>query len=110
MEGLWRRGKSGPRRKDRLGNDLGETNQDVGGRGPIPAPRTRASRTGRLQSRIHTQCDTPVPIAPLPSLTIATLLKRDIRPVIFALGGRFARSGIPLTDALVTEIAKWGYL
>ena len=50
-----------------------------------------------------------MPIAPLPSLTIATLLKRDIRPVILLGAGASARSGIPLTDALVTEIAKWGY-
>ena len=44
-----------------------------------------------------------------PSLTIATLLKREVRPVVLLGAGASARSGIPLTDELVAEIAKWGF-
>ena len=44
-----------------------------------------------------------------PPLTVATLLKREIRPILLLGAGASARSGIPLTDGLVSEIAKWGY-
>ena len=50
-----------------------------------------------------------VPVTSQPPLTIATLLKREVRPVVLVGAGASARSGIPLTDELVSEIAKWGY-
>lgn len=43
------------------------------------------------------------------SLTIASLLKRDVRPILLLGAGCSVRSGVPTTDTLVGQIAKWGY-
>lgn len=45
----------------------------------------------------------------LPSLTIASLLKRPTRPVFILGAGCSAKSGIPTSEALVGQIGKWGY-
>jgi len=44
-----------------------------------------------------------------PSLAIASLLKREARPIFLLGAGCSLRSGIPTTDVLVGQIAKWGY-
>jgi len=44
-----------------------------------------------------------------PSLTIASLLKRPTRPVFLLGAGCSVRSGIPASEALVGQIAKWGW-
>lgn len=44
-----------------------------------------------------------------PSLTIATLLKRPTRPILLLGAGSSVRSGIPASEALVGQIAKWGW-
>lgn len=43
------------------------------------------------------------------SLTITSLLKRDVRPVLLLGAGCSVRSGVPTADSLVGQIAKWGY-
>lgn len=48
-------------------------------------------------------------MASQPSLTIASLLKRPTRPVFLLGAGCSVRSGIPDSEALVGQIAKWGY-
>jgi len=45
----------------------------------------------------------------LPSLTIASLLKRPTRPVLLLGAGCSVRSGIPTAENLVAQIGKWGY-
>lgn len=44
-----------------------------------------------------------------PSLTITSLLRRDVRPVLLLGAGCSVRSGVPTADTLVGQIAKWGY-
>lgn len=45
----------------------------------------------------------------LPSLTIASLLKRTTRPAFLLGAGCSVRSGIATSESLVAQIAKWGY-
>lgn len=49
------------------------------------------------------------PMSTSPSLTITSLLKRNVRPVLLLGAGCSVRSGVPTADTLVGQIAKWGY-